>query len=64
MDIKIVKENQISIGYVPNVTDMIELTKGRVRIVGKRTCDYCGHSEEVLYDTEPSDMIVLIPTLE
>ena len=64
MDVKIIKENQLIIRYIPNVTDMIELTQKRVRIVGKRTCECCGHSEEVLYDTEPTDTIVLISTLE
>lgn len=59
MDIKIIKENQISIIYIPNVTNMFELTKNRVRIVGKRTCKCCGHSEEVLYDTEPTDTVVI-----
>lgn len=64
MNVKIIKENQISIGYVPNVSDIIEMPDSKFRIVGKRVCNCCGHKEDVKYDTEKSDTIVLIPTLK
>ena len=56
MNIKIVKPNQISIAYVPNVTDIIELPNC-TRIVGQIICDCCGHAEEVFVDAEPDDAI-------
>lgn len=57
MNIKIIKRNQIDIGWVPNVTEIIDLGVGTMRIVGHRTCETCGHIEDVVYDTEWTDMI-------
>ena len=46
MNIKIIKRNQTDIGWVPNVTEIIDLGVGTMRIVGHRTCETCGHIED------------------
>ncbi len=64
MRIKVIKEDQITIGYIGNVTEIIELPNGRARIIGSKKCYECGHVEVVQHDTEESDMIVMEPTLD
>ena len=62
MDIRIIKENQISIADVPNATNIISLPNGTVHIIGSRTCETCGHIEEVGYRTDTTDTIMVLPT--
>lgn len=65
MDIRIIKKDSVAvIGYVPNVKEMIELPSRRMRIIGGIPCDGCGHVEEIVYDTDTEDTIMVLPRLD
>jgi hypothetical protein len=65
MNAKIIKKDGMTIAYVPNVKDMVELGGLRIRIIGYKTCECCGHHDEpVIYDAAREDRIEIKSTLD